>query len=307
MPALVMLGPQRFHPRVRDVVDATAASGAVAAVTAGWQEREGENEELRAHLAREVVDLLLYHRSDDVMVRDREFAVALRERQELLRTMQELYRVRLAHALEAARELMLRPGSSPALVEQRRSAVRAVRALDREHVRRLMREHAAFEERWRPASRPAVARHREQLAAILERCTAVLVAGGHVAVLLNRLRLFDLPALGGSRPVVAWSAGAMAVSDRVVLFHDSPPQGPGDPEVLDAGLGLCHGLVPLPHAARRLRLDDPIRVALFAQRFHPATCALLDQPARLQWNGRHWWAQPGTRRLTRDGRVREID
>jgi hypothetical protein len=304
---LVLLGPQRFRPCVRGVVDSLAPGGApVAAVTAGWQEREGENDELQAHLGREVVDLLLYHRSDDVLVRDREFAAALRERQDLLQGTQELYRVRLGHALAAARELLLRPGAAPALVEARRAAVRAVRALDREHLRRLHRLHASFEARWRPGTRPAVARQREQIATLLERCGAVLIAGGHVAVLLNRLRLFGLPDLVGPRPVAAWSAGAMAVSERVVLFHDSPPQGPGDTEVLDAGLGLCRGVVPLPHAARRLRLEDRMRVALFAQRFHPATCALLDDTARLQWNGVRLWAEPGTRRLGRDGRVREI-
>jgi len=32
-------------------------------------------------------------------------------------------------------------------------------------------------------------------------------------------------------PVIAWSAGAMALSDRFVLFHYRAPLGPGHPEV----------------------------------------------------------------------------
>jgi hypothetical protein len=46
-----------------------------------------------------------------------------------------------------------------------------------------------------------------------------------VAVLVNRLRLFGLGDLVADKTVFAWSAGAMAVSERVVLFHDDPPQG----------------------------------------------------------------------------------
>ena len=132
------------------------------------------------------------------------------------------------------------------------------------------------------------------------------IAGGHVAVLLNRMRLFDLAPLLAGKLVVAWSAGAMAVSERIVLFHDSPPQGPGNPEVFDAGLGLCTGVLPLPHADRRLRLEDPVRVDLFARRFSPSICAILDPGARWDWDGTGWTAGPGTRRLLRHGRVREM-
>jgi hypothetical protein len=59
-------------------------------------------------------------------------------------------------------------------------------------------------------------------------------------------------------PVFAWSAGAMAVTDRVVLFHDSPPAGPpATPRSSAHGLGLFPGVVALPHARRRLRLEGP--------------------------------------------------
>jgi len=112
--------------------------------------------------------------------------------------------------------------------------------------------------------------------------------------------------LAAGRGVVAWSAGAMALSERVVLFHDSPPQGAGDPEVLDAGLALCRQLVALPHARERLRLEDPVRVALFARRFAPATCVVLDSGARLDWDGVGWTAGAHTQRLERRGVVQPI-
>ena len=125
-------------------------------------------------------------------------------------------------------------------------------------------------------------------------------------MLLNRLRLFDFLGLAGNCPVIAWSAGAMAVSERVVLFHDSPPQGAGNPEVLDAGLGLGRQLVALPHARRRLRLGDPLRVSLFARRFAPSTCAVLEEGARLDWDGAGWCAAPGTVGLEKRGGLRQI-
>jgi hypothetical protein len=306
MARVALLGPQRFDPTVSSALGDLAVRGPLAVITAGWQEREAEDDELRSHVGCELTNLELYKRFEDVLVRDPDLAAALRERQERLKELQALYRLRLAHALESARELMARPGNGTFLAEHRRAAVRALRTLDRQHLTRVRRLHREFEERWQPTGRPAVARHRRQFAQVLSGVGALAIAGGHVAVLINRLRLFDPLSLIGERPVVAWSAGAMALTERVVLFHDSPPQGRGDPEVLDSGLGVCRGLVALPHARRRLRLDDPVRVALFARRFSPATSVVLEGKGRLEWADGAWRALPGTLRLTRGGRLRQM-
>jgi hypothetical protein len=109
---LVLLGPQRFRPTLREAVRALGIDGAVAVVTAGWQEREGEDTEMQKHLHQEVLDLGLYRRAEDVLQRDRELAAALRTRQETLRQLQELYRLRLSYALEATRELSEASGAS---------------------------------------------------------------------------------------------------------------------------------------------------------------------------------------------------
>jgi peptidase E len=106
-------------------------------------------------------------------------------------------------------------------------------------------------------------------------------------------------------PLIAWSAGAMACSERVVLFHDNPPQGAGNAEVLEGGLGLLPELVPLPHAHRRLQLDDQARIALFARRFAPHRCVALDDGAQLFWEQGRWSAPSGVRRLGFDGSVVE--
>jgi hypothetical protein len=118
--------------------------------------------------------------------------------------------------------------------------------------------------------------------------------------------MFDVLDLAPHTPVIAWSGGAMAVAERVVLFHDSPPQGPGDPAIYARGLGLVAGVVPLPHAGDRLRLDDPARVALFARRFAPDVCVTLDGGDRLDFDGgAARWDRSPVRVLGSDGAVRE--
>jgi hypothetical protein len=77
-------------------------------------------------------------------------------------------------------------------------------------------------------------------------------------------------------PVVAWSAGAMAMTERVVLYNDNGPQGVQGAEVWDRGIGRVRDVVAMPHARRRLHLDDPVHARVFVRRFAPAACLLLD-------------------------------
>jgi hypothetical protein len=81
--------------------------------------------------------------------------------------------------------------------------------------------------------------------------------------------------------VIAWSAGAMVLTDRIVLFHDYPPYGSDIAQVLDAGFGLAPGIVVLPDPRRRVRLDDRHGIARFARRMMPATCVGMDHGARV--------------------------
>ena len=317
---LVLLGPQRLQPTLGAVVTELhpnlSKSGSIAAITAGWEEREAEDQELSAHLWGRTVNLRLFERVERAFGRDPELAAAFRARTEAVRVARELYRLRLAHALEAARELLRREpphrsgggsgGLASLLESERAEAIEDVRALDASHAARIGALNAEFYGRWRPQERAALASERRDVESALKSSELTVVAGGHVAVLLNRLRLFDMPELLRAIPVIAWSAGAMALCERVVLFHDDPPQGRGDAEVLEAGLGLAPGLVALPHASARLHLGDATRVSLFARRFAPALCAALDPPSRFDWNGRAWKAQAGARQLRADGAVAEV-
>lgn len=305
MPALSLLGPQRFQPTLGPALDSLGVEGPLALISAGWQERESEVDDLRDHVAREVINLRLYARYERVLRRDPELASALHQRQERLRDLQRYYRRRLDHALEAARELGGDSRSDAHRFHQR-AAIRNIRALDRQHLLTLAEVHREFETHWRPGERTEVARHRREIQRVLRECGALGIAGGHVAVLLTRMRLLVPTRMLKEATVLAWSAGAMALGSRIILFHDHPPQGAGNPEVLDEGLGCYSGLVPLPHAARRLRLDDPIRVGLFARRFAPDLCVAFDDGGRIDRDGDRWKAVGGARALSAGGKVRGL-
>jgi hypothetical protein len=298
---VVLLGPQRLHPILVHAFDELGLEGPIAAVTAGWQEREAEVEEMREHLGRPVVNLRLYARADQLFATDTQLAAAYRRRQDVLRELQELYRLRLSHIVRPARELLAREGDAKLLEPERQAAIASVRDLDRHHRQRLAELHAEFDLEIKVQERPALLRHRHDLAKLLGGCSALAIAGGHVAILLNRLRLFGVLELAGPLPIFAWSAGAMVLGSQVVIFHDNPPQGAAAAEVLELGLGVYDDLLPFPHAARRLELESPRRVALLARRFAPQICLALDPKTRLIRRGGGWKPSGEIQRMTELG------
>jgi hypothetical protein len=305
MPRLALLGPQKLRSTLATTLDELGLDGPVVLLTAGWQENEEEDGALRRELGRPASNLALYRRAEAVFEDDRELFLLHRRRQEELRELQRLYRRRLDHALDAYRELRALAGDSPLLAAERQAALEAVSALDDHHLERVEAIHAEFEATAQRDERPALARERAAMAELLDAAPTVVIAGGHVAVLINRLRLFDLGPLLAGKTIVAWSAGAMVLAARIVLFHDSPPWGAGNAEVLDTGLALCPDLQPLPDAGRRLRLADPLRVALFARRFAPPRCVGLGEGARI-WGRARAWSAERAQLLEASGAVRPI-
>ena len=304
MSVVVLLGPQRLGPTIgQEVAAAGLSTGPLALITAGWQEREDEDQELRKVLPLEALNLRLYHRSEKLHRDDPEYFVLHRERQDRLRSLQRVYAQRLRALFDSVRRLATQTGPADLLDPERADAMEHVRALDRHHAARVAAELAAFEDAHRPGERDAIARQREEVAAEVGSCAGVLIAGGHIAVLMNRLELFGLSTVLPGRTVFAWSGGAMTLTDRVVLFHDSPPQGPGNAEILGAGLGLVPGLVVLPHARWRLHLEDATRVGCMAARFAPARCVPLDEGDRFTWDGSTLTGGPQSRWLDPDGDV----
>ena len=271
----------------------------LATITAGWRERETDDGELRELLGGRVVNLTLHTRWLEVHERDREYAHAEREHEAALDELRRLYLTQLDHALRAAYGVAQRVEGRPRLREAALTdAVEVVRLTDRQHLARVRAAEAAFEAAWRPRERPAIAEHGEEVRRLLAGTDAVAIAGGHVGELARVLRLFDVrPHL--PRAVLAWSAGAMVLCDHVVLFHDFVPHGVAQTEVLGDGLGLVPGVVALPHARRRLRTHDLVRMSVLARRFAPAACLVLDDAVTVRL--------PGDGRLPADARLLGVD
>jgi Peptidase family S51 len=208
--------------------------------------------------------------------RDREYGHAEREHDAALDELRRLYLTQLDHALRAAYDVAQRSEGRPRLRESALAdAVEVVRLIDRQHGDRVRGAEEAFDAAWRPQERPAIAQHREEVRHLLAEAEALAIAGGHVGELARVLRLFDVrPHL--PRALIGWSAGAMVLCDQIVLFHDFVAQGVAQTEVFGDGLGVAQGVVALPHARRRLRVTDPVRMSVLARRFRPARCLVLD-------------------------------
>ena len=306
---VVLLGPQR-RPTVDAVARSLSLDGPVATITAGWQEREPDDAELSTLLGGRAVNLSLYRRWLDVQDRDPQWAAAERDVAGALAELQELYLLRLDYALQAVYAVQrhaARDHDPDALGE----AIAAVRELDAAHLHRVDGVRGEFFQRLPPHERPVIAGHRTAVAGLLGEAAALVIAGGHVGVLADVLHLFNVAAALLPRlPVIAWSAGAMALTDRIVLFGDRSPQGPGHPEVYGSGLSVLRDVVLLPHARARMLLDDRPRMAVFARRFGPARCVLLDSGTRIEVDGGvgkggGWPA--GMRVLAEDGHVSSLE
>lgn len=283
----VLLGPQRHQPTLPRVVAMLGLQGRVATITAGWQEREAEDADLQRALEGRGVNLHLHARSEAVYRDDPELFAAHRAKQDRLRDLQALYRLRLGPLIEAVKRLQSQREPAPAGEPRRQvapelvtaeleHAITTVRALDEHHVARVAAIQTAYEDEVRPHERPVVRHHAEALRELLADCPAVAIAGGHVATLLNRIQLFGLGPLLADKALIAWSAGAMVLTRRIVLFHDRVPGKSTEAEVLAPGLDLCPGIVVLPDATYRLELDLRDRMQLLAARFRPELGVTLD-------------------------------
>jgi hypothetical protein len=301
---VILLGPQR-RPTLDSVVASLRLDGPFATITAGWQEGEQDDGELRKRLGHRDVNLSLYRRWLDVLERDPQFAAADRRLRAVLEEMQDIYLLRLDYAMRAVYAVQRRNGDEEIRDGALADAIASVRELDAAHLYRVSEIRLEFYQARQPHNRPVIAEHRDEVSRLLGDAAALVLAGGHVGVLADVLHLFNVAAALRS-PVIAWSAGAMALTDRIVLFNDRAPQGPGHPEVYGSGLSLLRSLVLLPHARAKLLLDDAPRMAIFARRLAPARCILLETGTRIDTDS-DGTCPPDARVLAEDGRVTSLE
>lgn len=299
----VLLGPQSPLPNIAEAVaNAGLPDGPLAVISAAWQEAEGDIDVIGNLLGRQLEDLYLYRRGEDLMASDAGLAAAARLRQGKLIDQQRMYRMRLKQLGIAARQMLNAEGDSEMIAAEQRHAIAQLRALDRHHLHRSESIWRGFSSAYSSDSYPILARHAHEVGEIIDRCAGVVITGGNVAVLINRMRLFGVDKLLDGCNLVAWSAGAMALSERVVLFHDRSPEGRRDAEVLGAGCGVIPGHVFLPNTQQRLRTGDRLRVGLLCRRFSPDSCIALDRGSELRIDDSGVRYANTVRRLKHDGR-----
>lgn len=301
MPAearITLLGPQR-EPHLRQAVQSLGLEGCrFATITAGWRDREDEDSVLDAELGGNTVNLRLWRLLQQLWEADPELEAADRERRHVLTEMQELYVIGLQKAAEALRDIWARESRDERVLQMAADDVISImRDMDDRHRQRVAEVHLDFYQAHEPEHRPAVIEARFLVGNRIADCDAVVIPGGHVGVLLGSLHIANLaPALAAPtpstqddpdpaptlyRPILAWGAGAMVLTERVLLFYDDSVVAPRVSEVLMDGLALTRGLTALPNATDRLEVKDRPRMAVLAQRSAPRLPLLLDPGAQV--------------------------
>ncbi|MFX0537416.1 hypothetical protein ACQBAT_00235 [Ornithinimicrobium sp. Y1847] len=316
-PRLTFLGPQR-DPRLDSVVrNLGLEGGTFATITAGWRDRESDDGLLDEQLGGRSTNLHLWGLMQQVWDADPELEQADRERRARLGELQALYLI----GLEQAAEALWRIQAATIKNEDIRDvatldAVRIMREMDEQHLERVDDLHREFYERFQPQHRDAVVTARFAVGRAISQVDAVVITGGHVGVLLGALHLFNLgPALSVPevdedgvqssstrlhRPIIAWGAGAMALTERVLLFYDNSATSPGVSEMLMRGLGLTRDVVALPSPKDRLDMKNEQRMRKLVARLAPARALLLDGRAEVTLTP-EGQIPPGARLMGEDG------
>jgi hypothetical protein len=272
-------------------------------VTAGWEEDEAQDQEIHEAVPNRIFNLNLFQRTESLFAEEPEIIRLLQERQDKLRHLRDVYRMRLGLAIKAAQETRATESELVRFDVECESSLEMIRQIDRQYYLRTTQICDEYEMRLQLDRRARVMRHRTELQVLLDGVEALLIAGGHAAIILNRLRIFALLELNLHLPVIAWSGGAMALADQIVFYHDFLPQGDSNPEVLRAGMGCLEHLLPLPDARNRLRLDDRRQMSMFAERFSNYDCVLFDEHCWVESHGGRWQASRDTQRLERSGQL----
>ncbi|NNL96138.1 MAG: type 1 glutamine amidotransferase-like domain-containing protein, partial [Xanthomonadales bacterium] len=297
-----VLGPQRPEQNISRAFSSSGlAEGPVAVISAGWQDAEAELDHVGELVGRPLSDLRLYQRAERLVQGDPVLKEAYRQRQDRLIELQRFYRRRMRQLSAAARELQAAEGDPALLAPERRHSIAQLRSLDTHHLNRVEAIHRDFEQQFSAAVYPAIEEQVDQIRSLLDGCSALLITGGNVVVLVNRMRLFGIGDLVSNLPLVAWSAGAMSLTKRIVLFHDYTPHGRRSPEVMGAGLGILPAHVFLPDARRRLRTRDALRTGMLARRFSPDTCVTLDNGSAASFHDQQMVVAEGVRRIDKRG------
>ncbi|MDC0716732.1 Type 1 glutamine amidotransferase-like domain-containing protein [Nannocystis bainbridge] len=128
---------------------------------------------------------------------------------------------------------------------------------------------------------PAWRAAQERLERRILSANSIILFGGHLDLLLDALRFFRLrnvlaEALRRGTQLVAMSAGAMVLCERVIIYDDFATKR-RDFQLYDRGLALVRDIQLFPHCTERIQTDDPDNLAYLARRFRHHACVGLNQ------------------------------
>lgn len=282
-----VLGPQTPDANLTHAVNLFCPQGDLAVISAGWRYEECELQELQRTLGRKIRHIPLYEWFDALGSVEPELSGLHRMRQRRILDYKKVYQINLDATMESWIAIQRLHRSNPnTFAKDEREACKQVQAVDRQCLKRLGEIKKDFSAILKPWTHESAMPLYDQIITTLQRCSGLIITGGHVAILRNRLAFFGLEELltnfilDGNH-IFTWSAGAMCLTDQIVLFHDAPPWGKGRTEILDTGMGLLPRTVFLPNATKRLNLQDPYRIERFARRFSPNLSICLESGSHL--------------------------
>ena len=351
-----LLGVARSHildPSHRD--PAVRKSRKVLLVTAAWQQEEFNEAHLKNHLyawgvapviagavEENVQNLSLYHEFDKFVASEPGLGGRYRAKQASVQLVSRLYRrstragVELLEAQlgeikaefpEVGLAELLDEEPSPDRWghrdfsrEEIANRLKRIQKNDSWLIRCLDRIEETFARDSALKGNPLWQKKREVMARRIRESATIVIYGGHLPVLINRLHFFDLApvfeeALGNGTTIVARSAGTMVLGDRIVVYHDDHVDRHHTFELLGRGMGLVSRVLVLPRHVQRIRQDSCDHLAFLARRFGQRVCVGLEDKSLLlmetvwsegQERSRYAAMRGGAVHFTRDGEVRRL-
>ena len=147
-----------------------------------------------------------------------------------------------------------------------------------------------FRDRSRVDENPTYIAIRDELRDRILSANSIVIFGGHMPVLLNRLRFFRLDdvfheALNRGTNFYTISAGSMSLAEKVIVYDDFHTDEYGrrqkEFEFFDKGLGLVTKVQLFPHCMDRIQTDDEDNLSYLAHRFASGPCVGLNEESYL--------------------------
>ena len=188
-----ILGPQSPNPNLAKIISDVVETGPLAVINAGWRHDEDDLNALARDLKRQLLHLPLYRWFDELGQREPELSGLHRERQKAIKAYKKVYRIQLRAAFDIWNRIRRLSSAHPGQYTQdEEDACASVRVADRRALERIAQIRDQFPEIKRPWEHPSTKPHQDAIDRKLNEAEALLITGGHVAILRNRLHFFGL-------------------------------------------------------------------------------------------------------------------